>query len=378
MGLAEFILHNMEAILVEWEAFATTLDPAAQYMTPLALRDHAQQILEAVAADMSTPQTRQEQADKSQGKATKRVEAPETAAETHAMLRAKSGFDINQLAAEYRALRASVLRLWLDASQSDSPNLDDVIRFNEAIDQAVGDSVGFFNAEVEQARNLLLGMLGHDMRSPLNTILMTASYLAGLNSGEEVSAAASRLIRSGASMKALLDDLVDFNRTKLGLGINISLADADLATLFADELEQLRGAYPSRQLELEVVGDTWGQWDGARLQQALRNLITNALKYGSASSPVRVVLTSEEAEVRLEVTNRGAAIEQSALERIFDPLERGLPHVESRLPDDGIGLGLYIVREIARAHGGRVGARSGGGETVFEVWLPRQHQGASN
>ena len=253
MRLAEFILRDMEAILVEWEAFAATLFPAAASMTPLALRDHAKQILEAVAKDLSTPQTKQAQADKSMGRAPKLMGAPETAAQTHAVLRAQSGFDINQLAAEYRALRASVLRLWTDACQPDDPDLEDVIRFNEAIDQAIAESIGFFSAQVDQARNLLLGMLGHDMRSPLNTIQMTASYLAALNAGAKVSEAASRLIRSGASMKALLDDLVDFNRTKLGLGINIALADVDLAAVFADELEQLRGAHPGRQLELEVV-----------------------------------------------------------------------------------------------------------------------------
>ena len=371
MRLSEFILRNMEAILAEWEAFASTLHPAATRMTPLALRDHAQQILEAVAGDISTSQSEQEQADKSKGKAPKIEGAPHTAAETHAILRANSGFDIEQLAAEYRALRASVLRLWLDACPPEGINLDDVIRFNEAIDQAVAESIAFFSAQVEQARNLLLGMLGHDMRSPLNTILTTASYLAALNSGEEVSAAASRLIRSGAAMKDLLDDLVDYNRTKLGLGIDISRADADLAALFADELEQQRGAHPSRQLELEVVGDTRGRWDGPRLQQALRNLVTNALKYGSASSPVHVVLIGEEDEVRFEVKNRGPAIEKSASDRIFDPLERGPVLLDSRTADGGLGLGLYIVREVARAHGGRVGVQSGGGETVFAVWLPR-------
>ena len=124
-------------------------------------------------------------------------------------------------------------------------------------------------------------------------------------------------------MKALLDDLVDFSRTKLGLGINISLADADLAALFADELEQLRGAHPERQLELEVVGDTRGRWDGLRLQQLLRNLVSNAIKYGAPGAPVRVVLTGEEADVRFEVRNSGPAIERSALDQIFDPLKRG-------------------------------------------------------
>ena len=323
MRLADFILRDMESILVEWEAFAATLFPAAASMTPLALRDHAKQILEAVAKDLSTSQTKQAQADKSLGRAPKLMEAPETAAQTHAVLRARSGFDINQLASEYRALRASVLRLWTEACQPDDINLEDVIRFNEAIDQALAESIGFFSEQVERARNLLLGMLGHDMRNPLNTIQMTASYLAALNAGAEVSEAASRLIRSGASMKALLDDLVDFNRTKLGLGINIALANVDLAAVFADELEQLRGAHPGRRLELEVVGDTRGRWDGLRLQQLLRNLVSNAIKYGAPDAPVRVVLTGEEADVRIEVVNSGPAIERSALDQIFDPLKRG-------------------------------------------------------
>jgi len=221
MRLANFILDNMEAILEEWEAFAATLHPGSSGMTSLALRDHAQQILEAVATDLSTPQTREAQSEKSMGRAFKILGAPETAAETHAILRARSGFDVNQLAAEYRAMRASVLRLWIDVSKPDEIDLDDVVRFNEAIDQGIAESISFFSVQVDQSRNLLLGMLGHDMRSPLNTILLTARHLGALNAGAEVSEAASRLIRSGASMKALLDDLIDFNRTKLGLGIKI-------------------------------------------------------------------------------------------------------------------------------------------------------------
>jgi signal transduction histidine kinase len=373
MRLADFILRDMESILVEWEAFASTLFPAAASMTPLTLRDHAKQILEAVAKDLSTPQTKQAQIDKSLGRGPKLMEAPETAAQTHAVLRARSGFDINQLASEYRALRASVLRLWIEAFQPDKLNLEDVIRFNEAIDQALAESIGFFSEQVDRARNLLLGMLGHDMRNPLNTIQLTASYLASLNAGAEVSEAASRLIRSGASMKALLDDLVDFNRTKLGLGINIALANVDLAAVFADELEQLRGAYPARRLELEVVGDTRGRWDGLRLQQLLRNLVSNALAYGAPDAPVRVVLTGEEADVRLEVTNSGRAIERSALNQIFDPLKRGPAQRDSYNTEGGLGLGLYIVREIARAHGGEVDVRSDKAETVFTVRLPRRN-----
>ena len=152
MRLADFILRDMESIVVEWEAFAATLLPAAASMTPLALRNEAKQILEAVATDLSTPQTKQAQIDKSLGRAPKVMGAPATAAQTHAILRARSGFDINQLASEYRALRASVLHLWTEACQLGEINLEDVIRFNEAIDQALAESVQFFSEQVERAR----------------------------------------------------------------------------------------------------------------------------------------------------------------------------------------------------------------------------------
>jgi signal transduction histidine kinase len=375
MRLADFILRDMESILVEWEAFAASLLPAAASMTPSALRDEAKEILEAVAKDLSTSQTKQAQIDKSRGRAPKLIDASETAAQTHAILRARSGLDINQLASEYRALRASVLRLWTESCQPDDINLEDVIRFNEAIDQALAESIGFFSDQVERSRNLLLGMLGHDMRNPLNAIQMTASYLAALNAGAEVSEAAFRLIRSGASIQALLDDLVDFNRTKLGLGINITLANVDLAKVLADEVEQLRGAHPGRRLELQVIGDTWGLWDGLRLQQLLRNLVSNAIKYGEADAPVRVVLTGEEASVRIEVVNSGPGLEQSDLNQIFDPLKRG--SVQHHDTYDSLGLGLYIVREVARAHGGEIDVRSDKGETVFAVRLPRRNEGSS-
>lgn len=374
MRLADFIFRNQETIVGEWEAFAMTLLPAATGMTSLALRDHAKQILEAVAKDLSTPQTKGAQARKSKGQAPKLSGAPETAAQTHAVLRARSGFDINQLAAEYRALRASVLRLWMDECELDEINLDDVVRFNEAIDQAIAESISFFSAQVDQARNLLLGMLGHDMRNPLNSILMTAQYLAALNAGENVADAASRLIHSGASMKALLDDLVDFNRTTLGLGIKIELAEVALGALFKDELEQLRVAHPSRQIELEIVGDTRGLWDGVRLQQLLRNLVVNAINYGSPNRPIHVLLTSDEANVTIGVKNKGSAIEKEILKQIFDPLTRGPGQAERDDSGSGLGLGLYIVREVARAHGGDVSVRSDNRETVFDVKLPRRNR----
>lgn len=314
---------------------------------------------------------------KSTGQSPLLAGAPETAARTHAVLRARGGFDINQLIAEYRALRASVLRLWLDTHQLDTDHLEDIFRFNEAIDQAVAESVGVFTAQVDQARNLLLGMLGHDMRSPLQTIRMSASYLVALNAGERVSGAASRLIRSGARMQALLDDMLDFNRTRLGLDINILPSDIDLEQVLADELDQLRVVHPDRKVNLEVVGDCHGVWDGRRLQQLLGNLVLNAIKYGAPDLPVRVHVTCDDAQVSLEVKNSEPAIASSDLKRVFDPLQRG-PHPSGRSGDSRLGLGLYIARGIAKAHGGEIEARSDETETVFAVHLPRRQQVVRN
>lgn len=366
--LAEFIQRDMGHIVAQWETFARTQLPAAKKMESLALRDHAGQILGAIARDLGMPQTRNEQTQKSMGLAPKSLSSAETAAQTHALLRARSGFDVRQLAAEYRALRASVLRLWIDDCANELPYPDDVIRFNEAIDQALAESLDFFTAQVEQSRNLFLGMLGHDLRSPLQSIQMTAGYLAALNAGDGITAAANRLISSGSRMHALLDDLLDFNRTQLGQGIPVSPSAVDLASVCAEELDEIRAAYPNHSIALQVEGDAEGNWDGRRLRQLLGNLLINAIKYGKPDSVVWVTLTGEGEQVRLEVRNAGEAIDPLKLNTLFEPLTRG---VEPTIGDNSLGLGLYIAREIAKAHRGDIEANSENGETRFMVRLPR-------
>jgi len=350
-----------------WESFASTLVPAADGMESLALRDHAPEILQAVAKDLETYQSREAQTQKSLGQKPLSIGAPETAAQTHAVLRAKGGFDIKQLAAEYRALRASVLRLWTDAHPDAADQLDQVTRFNEAIDEALAESIAHFHAEVERGRNLLLGMLGHDLRSPLQSIQMTATYLTALNAGAEVSEAAARLINSGSRMKALLDDLLEFNRAKLGMGITMRPADVDAAFVLAEELNLLRAAYPTRRIDVNISGNARGVWDGMRLRQVLNNLVANAINYGDPETPVRIIVTGEEKRLVMEVVNQGAAIPTDALTSIFEPLRR---HVSNDAVS-GLGLGLFIARQIVEAHGGEIYAQSKNSNTVFTVRLPR-------
>lgn len=368
MRLGDYILRDMELILQRWEAFATRV-PAAQHMSSRSLRDHGPEILKAIVADLATSQTDVEQAAKSMGLEPESPDASPNAAQIHAVLRAESGFDIEELASEYRALRASVLSGWLEACGPQYPFVRDMLRFNEAIDQALAESIASFSTHVARSRNLLVGMLSHDLRSPLQTIQITAKLLPALQREGEVGLAAERLVRSGARMQRLLEDLIDFNRTELGLRIPVAPREVDLGQVCAEELEQIRAAYPERAVEMQVTGDCRGCWDPDRLQQLLNNLVLNALHYGEPRATIQVAVRASEPEIRLSVANAGKAIDSDTLSNMFAPLHRG--NAGTTANKAGLGLGLYIVNEIAKAHGGKVDVNSAGNETVFTVTLPR-------
>lgn len=376
MRLAEFILRDLEAILREWDAFAASVQPAGTSMDSRSLRDHGPQILRAIAEDLQTPQSPGEQDRKSRGRVLIPFGAPHTAAQSHALLRARGGFNIVQMATEYRALRASVLRLWAQAIPHNqdgwAESLEDMTRFNEAIDQALMESVGVFTREIERSRNLFLGVLGHDLRNPLETIHATARFLGSLHNDPVISEAAERLIRSGARMKTMLDDLLDYNKTTLVAGLSIAPSKADLGELCAAEIEDFRSAHNERATNLELDGNLEGCWDTARLQQLLSNLLSNAHAYGDTQAPIRVQAYGVTGgEVQLSVGNRGPAIPEAVLPHLFEPLKRGLVEEKGTHRGTNLGLGLFIAREIAKAHGGDITVRSDEGETVFTVQLPR-------
>ena len=212
-------------------------------------------------------------------------------------------------------------------------------------------------------------MLSHDLRSPLQTIQMTARYLRQLDSNGDVGQAAGRLITSGARMQKLLDDLVDFTRTELGVGINVSLRDVDLGAVCEEELGHIRAAHPGRVIELEVDGNCRGSWDASRIQQLLNNLVVNAIYYGEAGGTTCVAVHGSDPDVRISVANSGKMIDREVLAQIFEPLRRGTD--EAVANDAGLGLGLYIANEIAKAHRGAITATSEQRQTVFTVNLPR-------
>jgi signal transduction histidine kinase len=155
------------------------------------------------------------------------------------------------------------------------------------------------------------------------------------------------------------------------LDINVIPTSLNLADVLADELDELRAIHPERQIELHMSGDLQGVWDGRRLQQLLGNLVLNAIEYGAKDTPVRVAVTGDVTHVRIDVRNGGPAIERATLARIFDPLTRGADHQSDGDGTGSLGLGLYIVSEIVKAHHGAIEARSDETETSFSVSLPR-------
>jgi signal transduction histidine kinase len=374
MNLSTFVFENLEAILREWEEFARSILPATRGMSAERLRDHAKEMLIAIAKDIQTAQSASEQQDKSAGRR-RRSKVADSPAETHTLIRLADGFTLNEVVSEYRALRASVIRLWTSTvGQADRTHLDELTRFNEAIDEALCESIARYTQRIDRARDLLLGALGHDLRNPLGAILQSAHFLLRAEALEGAhTKAVARILNSGTRMKDMISDLLDFASTRLGDLLPVTRARMDLGEACRAALEEMVAFHPDRNVELDARGDLSGFWDPARIAQMLSNLLGNAVEHGAAEGPIRLSAVGLEREVQIEVHNEGPAIPECLGRGLFEPLARGA--VEGQKNPNGnrnIGLGLYIACEIAKAHGGMLElARSDHEGTVFAARLPR-------
>ncbi len=386
MRLAEFIQANMEPILKEWEVFARSLLPGAD-MTVVALRDDAGSILRATARDMQNWQSLQQQASKSKGDGgagTVASDRLDNASDLHGVERVGSGFHITDVVAEYRALRASVLRLWRESRpQPDVHDIDDITRFDESLDQSLARGVASYSARIDESRQMFLAILSHDLRNPLSTI-RTAAYLVSLDNADRATADALSMInRSTDEMMKLISDLIDFSSSGLGRAMPLHREPVDLEVLCGELVDSFRSHHPGRTLRLHCVGEVDGVWDAGRIRQVVSNLLGNALQHGAPDGVIELSLASRqlpseaavlgESVLVLSVHNEGEPIPLELLPTIFDPLKRYATQESAAHRTPGsIGLGLYIVREIVEAKGGTVTVTSTAGEgTTFTVCLPR-------
>ena len=388
MNLSAFISHNTDAIVDEWEVFAKTLSPVADTMSSLALRDHCREILQTTVADMQKRETENERAAKAQGNAPQDPSA-DKAAIAHGALRHLSGFDLVQLVAEFRALRASVLALWRRQKSADlniagltgNSEIEQMMRFNEAIDQALAVSIESYSTAVTTSRDMFLAVLGHDLRSPLQAISMTGRLLLRPVLPDETrQAAAMRIERCATTMGLLINDLLEFTRTRLGSGIPLARTACDLKIICATALETIRAGNPEQSFEEQISGDLVISADAPRLHQVLLNLLSNAVQHGDRDKPISLMATGNADGIEVRVQNFGRPIAPAALQKIFEPMVRAAsPEADtSEQSKSSLGLGLFIVREIVVGHGGSVTVQSSqDAGTVFTVRLPLLHEPAA-
>ena len=221
----------------------------------------------------------------------------------------------------------------------------------------------------EQFREMFVGILGHDLRSPLQVIVTSAMLLKRGVSSAEDRRFADAIVRAAGRMTRLTEDMLDMTLSRLGGGMTINRQDVDLCDMVTSSIDDL-GADASRFF-VDFQGDTAGHWDRARLGQVLINLLSNALKYGAPSEPIQIQIEGSSASsVTVEVHNKGEPIAPDLLPIIFDPFRRGGD--ETRQKGEGVGLGLFIAEQIVLAHGGTISVRSSREEgTTFSFSLPR-------
>lgn len=221
-------------------------------------------------------------------------------------------------------------------------------------------------------REQFLGILGHDLRNPLQAISGNAALLLRYGGMTEPQRkAVNRISISADRMARMISDILDFTRTRLGGGYTLQRSWVNVHDVLRQVVEELEVAHPQRRFELNVTGTAWGEWDSDRIAQAASNLVGNAVQYSPEGSVVRVVARDEGDSVRVEIHNQGTPIPAERMPHIFDPFVRGAegPRAVAR---SGLGLGLYITHEIVKAHGGMLQVRSTDTEgTCFWLKLPR-------
>jgi signal transduction histidine kinase len=328
---------------------------------------------------MKEAQTSQQQTAKSQGLAPRSTE--DTSAETHSLVRLGQGFNQVQVLSEFRALRATVIRLWLNSS----PEIDDVamyqmIRFNEGIDQAVCESAVRFMKKIEESTDFAVAVLAHDLRNPLNAIMSVAQLLEVTDAIDKATLRkiGSDILESGKQMTRLINNLLDFTRTRLGQALPVNRMEIDLAPVCRNTIAEIAAAHPDRTIQLDCPERLLGRFDGTRMSQMVSNLVANAIHHGDPKTPVIVKVSVEKNDIAFQIHNEGRPIKESALPTIFEIPRRRIEEDERRDDYGHLGIGLFVVKKIIEAHSGTISVSStAAAGTTFVANLPRMENASS-
>lgn len=213
--------------------------------------------------------------------------------------------------------------------------------------------------QTNETRARFMGILGHDLRNPLSTITMGANLLKGGKlSADENARIADKLLRTSRRMNFMIEDLLDASQAAQGNRILINKKTDSLNNIYEPIIEEFRLANPGRQIDFFAQEAFYGEWDEGRLGQVLSNLLSNALSYGRFDSPVKVTLRREGTHINLEVNNQGEAMSEEVRSNLFTAFWRGARKGGTNANSSGLGLGLFIVKQIVEAHGGTISVES--------------------
>ena len=373
MGLSAFIRANEDAIVAEWQEFAQTYLPSAAHMDLVALRDHIAGLLRFIADDLETAETESERREKAKGQGPKGGGADDSAAETHADLRFAGGFDTIEMLSEFRALRASVIKLWRAEWSKTEDVLPDLLRFNEAIDQVMAESLSRFTERFNRSGSLLIGTLVQDFRDPLVAVHNSAQNLLVKDKLDaEDAKLVSQIETSSSHINGLVSDLIDAVGIQLGRDVSITPAPMDIGTAVQETAKDVQAAHPDRKILIATSGDLEGEWDRARVGEVVSNLIGYAIHLGSQTSAIAVAAKDAGQDVILSVHGEGAILPESVA-AFFDPLPRGDDENQIQSEKARLDLGLFISKGIVTAHGGNISVTSSEREgTTVTVHLPRK------
>lgn len=222
--------------------------------------------------------------------------------------------------------------------------------------------------EALRVNEMFMAVLSHDLRTPLQAIVMGASLLQRQSDDARVGSLATRMLQSSERMSRLIEDLLDVTRIRQAGGLTLVPTRFDLESLVNRTLDELRTGFAERQIESSFKGDLTGNWDGERLAQVLANLLGNALHHGTREAPVRVDVDGTAADEVVITVSNGGTIPPELLPHLFNPFRSGARPAGGH---HGLGLGLFIAQQIVLSHGGRIHAESRDDITRFCVALPR-------
>jgi signal transduction histidine kinase len=285
----------------------------------------------------------------------------------HGKQRLRVGFDLNTVVREYGILCSCILDF--AASSGVDPTLEEFHRLARSLNVGVSDAVVEYSQVRFRLFEMFVSVLSRDLKNPLQAISSGAEMLQRpvSRATDVIARIAAQLAHGTARIHRILDQLLDLSRVGLGGGFALQRQRFDLTELCAQVVKELSDENPGRVIVLMSDGVFAGSWDRARLHQVLSNLGINALTHGSGTSAVQFRLLSDVDEVLVEVHNEGKPIAHSEFARLFDPFRQ-----QPEAAGGGLGLGLYIVREIVREHGGAVEVESSeDAGTTFRVRLPR-------